>query len=469
VTDISRASKDTINTRWIGWTVWIAATLAMTGVLLWPAFWNGFPLIFPDTGGYLLRPLEGTLGYGRSAFYGAFLAAGMPLDFWPNIVVQALVTVFLIRTLVKADDLDDGSNLVLVITLALAALSSLPWYVSQLMPDVLVGWAVIALYLLTFRRDALGPFEMATLIAIVACAMASHMAILALSLGLFACVLLMRIVAPRIGLLRPRLAAPALAVATGILLCPVSTYLVTGKFAFTPGGSTFIFGRLVQDGLVQRYLDDHCPDKTVKLCRYENDVPDTADEWLWTGTTPLYKLGGWKGFRPEAERLIVATLRLYPYQHVRTALEAALDQFLMFRTQLSVKPGVNIHVVATFGEQLSAGANARFLAARQQRDKPDIAILNVLHVPIAAVSLSVIAFIAVFNQPKWTDTAMRALCATVLLALIGNAVICGVLSNPNDRYQNRLIWLAVLAAALVAAQWRRARTATAGKQDALKA
>lgn len=264
-------------------------------------------------------------------------------------------------------------------------------------------------------------------------------------------------VGPWIGLLRPRLAGPALAVTAGILLCPVSTYLVTGKFAFTPGGSTFVFGRLVQDGLVQRYLDDHCPDKTVKLCRYENDMPDTADEWLWTSTT-FYKLGGWKRFRPEAERLIAATLRLYPYHHLRTAFEAALDQFLMFRTRLSVKPGDNVHVLTTFGEQLSADANARFLSARQQSNKPDIAILNVIHVPVAAVSLGAIAFITVFKPPKWIDKATRTLCATVVLALLGNAVICGVLSNPNDRYQNRLIWLAVLAAALVAAEWRRART-----------
>jgi hypothetical protein len=176
----------------------------------------------------------------------------------------------------------------------------------------------------------------------------------------------MRLVSSWIGLLSPRLGGPALAVAAGVLLCPVSTYLVAGKFAFTPGGSIFVFGRLVQDGLVQRYLDDNCPDKTVKLCRYENHVPDTADEWLWTPTTPLYKLGGWKGFKPEAERLIAETLRLYPYQHMRTAAQSAIEQFLLFRTDLSVEPDDNFHTLGTFDQELSAAANARFLAARQQ-------------------------------------------------------------------------------------------------------
>ena len=42
----------------------------MVLALMAPALWNGFPLIFPDTGGYLDRPVFGTLGLGRSALYG---------------------------------------------------------------------------------------------------------------------------------------------------------------------------------------------------------------------------------------------------------------------------------------------------------------------------------------------------------------------------------------------------------------
>ncbi|MGZ9021592.1 MAG: hypothetical protein ACXW3S_16940, partial [Rhodoplanes sp.] len=132
---------------------------AMLALLLWPAVWNGFPLIFPDTGGYLLRALEGTLTIGRSALYGAFLASGLSFDFWLNVVIQAAVTVFIVRVLLRTHGLGEKPGPALLITLALAAFSSLPWYVSQLMPDILVGWAVLALYLIAVRRDALGRFE----------------------------------------------------------------------------------------------------------------------------------------------------------------------------------------------------------------------------------------------------------------------------------------------------------------------
>jgi hypothetical protein len=42
----------------------------------------------------------------------------------------------------------------------------------------------------------------------------------------------------------------------------------------------------------------------------------------------------------------------------------------------------------------------------------------------------------------------------VLTALIGNAIVCGTLSNPHDRYQSRLIWIVPFAVALAATQRR---------------
>lgn len=430
---------------------------AMIGLLLWPALWNGFPLIFPDTGGYLLRPLEGTLALGRSAVYGTFLAAGLPLDFWPNVLIQAAGTVFVIRVLLRAHGLGARPALAFMLVAALAAFTALPWYVSLLMPGIWAGWAVFALYLLAFQRDALGRSERLTLGAMIVFAIASHMATLALCLGLTVCFALIRFAGPCIGMPRPRLGAAATALAAGALLCPTANYLIASEFAFTPGGTTFVFGRLVQDGLIERYLDEHCPDKQVRLCRYEAALPDTADEWLWTHASPIHKLGGWEAYTPESERLILATLRLYPGQHLSTAVKAAIAQFLSFRTTLSVNPDDNFHVIATFERILSPEANARFLAARQQRDQPDVSALNLVHVPMAAISLALLAFIVAFGQRF--DPFTRALCATVLLALLGNATICGVLSNPNDRYQGRMVWLAVLVTGIALASWRKRNTA----------
>ena len=55
-----------------------------------------------------------------------------------------------------------------------------------------------------------------------------------------------------------------------------------------------------------------------------------------------------------------------------------------------------------------------------------------------------------------TDKVARRFSILILLGILGNDVICGVLSAPDVRYQNRLLWLLPLLAALVAAnrRWR---------------
>ena len=46
------------------------------------------------------------------------------------------------------------------------------------------------------------------------------------------------------------------------------------------------------------------------------------------------------------------------------------------------------------------------------------------------------------------------------LAILANAAVCGALSNPNDRYGARMVWLATLVVLLV--PWMRRSAATSG-------
>lgn len=49
-----------------------AAPLA-AGLLLWPAVWNGYPIIFADTGTYLSQAIHRYLGWDRPPFYSLFM------------------------------------------------------------------------------------------------------------------------------------------------------------------------------------------------------------------------------------------------------------------------------------------------------------------------------------------------------------------------------------------------------------
>jgi ABC-type amino acid transport substrate-binding protein len=428
------------------------ATIAMVLVLLAPALWNGFPLIYPDTGGYLARPITGTLEMGRSALYGAFLLAGAPLRFWPNVLAQALATIWLVTLTLRAHGLGNRPLLALSIVVAVTVTTSLPFFVSQLMPDVLFPLAVLALYLLAFRLDALSMLERVSLCALIAFSMASHMALLGLALALMAGLYLLASIRP-FRLPKPRLALAGLAIAVGVLTSPLSNLAITGKFAFTPGGVSFLFGRLVEDGIVTRYLDTHCPDGSLRICAYRNEISRGYDDWLWANDSPFWKLGGWQGHAAEERRIILATLATNPLTHLEYAGRHFAQQLTRFATEVSIKRAENAPTFDTFRDLLPQLYPA-LSAARQQAAPFDVSPLNALHIPAAIIFILILlGGIGYRNRIPYREPEV-ALAVTVLLALVVNAAICGVFSHPADRYQSRLIPLVAIAVFVNAAALR---------------
>lgn len=426
--------------------VWTIASVAILVALLSPAIWNGFPIIFPDTGGYLDRPIYGTLGMGRSAFYGAFLYLGISSSFWLNIVLQAAMMTWLIVLTLRTHGLGGRPWLALGVVALLTLTTSMPWFTAQLMPDILFPAAVLALHMLIFRDRMLGRVERLALAAVIACAMPSHMAAAGMCVAVVLSIVLMSRI--RFVALPPaRLTFAAGAVAAGLALCPVSNYAITGNFALTPGGSSFLFGRLVEDGIVIRYLNDKCPDPALRLCAFTRNFPADADTWLWDDNSPFRKL---KNFEGSAEERLIAreTLTLYPLMHIKAALAATTAQLFKFKTE--VNGADNAPAIAMFKAH-TPDLFPRFMRARQQAGDFDVAPLNVIHVPVAAFAMICVGAALPLRRRLGLPPAFAGLATTVALALCANAVICGVFSHAVDRYESRLVWLAVFATAMIAA------------------
>ena len=75
-------------------------------------------------------------------------------------------------------------------------------------------------------------------------------------------------------------------------------------------------------------------------------------------------------------------------------------------------------------------------AARQQHGEVSFHALNDVQVPVALISMLLLPVILIAARGEYGD--LRQLAATVIVALLANAVVCGALSNPHDRYGARL-------------------------------
>jgi len=432
-----------------------AAMLAM----LAPAIWNGFPLIFYDTGAFIDQALTGQFIPERLVFYGWFLRYTLAeWSLWAPVVAQALVTALTLWIFARAATPCVGAAAWLAIVVALAIGTGMPWYVGQVLPDFLSPLLLLSLYLLGFQRAALGPAARWFAAAVAVFAMAAHASHLALGIGLVAAIGLAQLAfarwRPACGDVRPSAAWPAAAAALALAAIVASNAVRTGEIFLSRSGPAHVFGRLVQDGIVQRLLDDTCPQSGYRLCEYRDRMPDSADDWLWQTSSPFHDLGEFEGTAEESARIIVDSLKRYPWLHVKKAYGATLQQILSFRTGDGIEdqPWPMHWAMKTYLPRQSDA----YRAARQQHDAIDVGAINRLHVPLGILSL--VAGVAAVGVALWRRRCgVRLMLPLFLLvALLGNAFVCGVLSNPHDRYQSRVLWTLPFALLLLAAERHRA-------------
>jgi hypothetical protein len=441
---------------------WVLCLVFSIAVFLFPALWNNFAIVFFDTGGYVGRVLDMTLAPGRSIFYGIFLwvtSLGW-WSFWGPVLAQSLFTLWTIRLTLRCHDLPAGPLATAAFCGVLGVLTGISWYTSQLMPDALEPLVVLGLWLLGFRWEKLRRSERTGLATLVLLGLLSHMSCMALAIVLIIVILIAWIfLHGHEWTLSVFIIPPAAVVVVSLLLMPLLHLALVGKVTYTPGGPVFVFGRLVQDGIAQRWLAEHCPVPGINLCTLQDRIPKTADDFLWGATSPFQDIGGWSGTADaELGHLVKECLRTYPWAFVWTSLRATSQQMARVATGDGLdeyQPAAR----AVFTDLLPRTAGP-FNAARQQQcqiTQPLFDALNTVHVPIAHMSvLGLLIVIGLGLRTKRLD--LTGLALFTLIALLGNAFICGALSNPHDRYQSRLVWLATLVVGMATVHWWQHRT-----------
>jgi hypothetical protein len=417
--------------------------------MLAPAFWNGYPLLQWDTGGYLARWYEGYLVPSRSTVFGLYLHYGESFGFWTNLAVQSLATLWLLQLTLRVLSMMQTFRFV-AISLCLIVATALPWLASMLLTDIFAGLSILSLFLLVVGAGRTSTLEKISLFVFTAFAAATHSATLGVLLGLCIAGWMARpFLKQRLPL--AGLAQASLTIVAGSLMLVSANYALSGKLAWTPGGYGVAFGRMMQDGIVARYLDDRCPRERYKLCPYRNELPATADEFLW-GKSMFNTLGRFEGMNDEMGYIVVQSIKDYPAWQAGAALRAMGQQLL----HVATGEGTDGWIPHTRGiiERYIPAQAAPMRAARQQNWQLDFTAINWLHVPVALASmLGLLALLAHALANRWLDD-LTLLAATVTLALLGNAFICAVISGPHDRYGARMVWVATFVVLMtVARRW----------------
>jgi len=431
-----------------------AATIAIPLMLLAPALWNGYPLLQWDTGGYLARWYEGYLVPSRSTTFGLYLHFGENSNFWINLGVQVLVTLWILQLTLRVLGMSQPLRL-LGIGLALSITTSLPWLASMLLTDIFAGLSVLALFILAICDDKTSTPEKCLLFALTAFAASSHSATLAVLLGL-CCVGWIALPFLRGRISVAGLVQGSLTIVAGAAILLSTNFALSGQLAWTPGGYGVAFGRMLQDGIVAQYLRDHCPQQNLKLCPYRDRLPATADQFLW-GNSMFNTLGRFKGLNDEMSFIVLRSLADYPAWQARAAVTGTAQQLV----HVATGEGTDGWLGHTYGivERYIPAQVKPMRAAQQQRRHFDFTAINYVHVPVALGTTLLAAMLFGHGLLRRRLDHITLLAGTVSLAIFGNAFICAVISGPHDRYGARMAWLATAVVLIAAIRLFTARSA----------
>src|SRR5262249_36037907 len=212
---------------------------------------------------------------------------------------------------------------------------------------------------------------------------ATHSATLAVELALIACAALAALFRRQL----VPLAGPGRGIAA-LLLAPrlpgAANYGMPRHLARAPGGIALSFGRMLQDGIVARFLADHCPDPRFRLCDHRAELPTDADQFFW-GESVFNKLGRFQGLNEEMRTIVLESMRDYPLWQLEAATSASVPTLTADKTAEGWLTTL-CHPYAIV-EKFTPAAAPAMRAARQQKGELDFTAINRLHVPVALASM----------------------------------------------------------------------------------
>lgn len=431
------------------------SVLALLALLMWVALLNGYPLLFFDSGQYLNTAVSRLYApMDRPVIYGWFLfLTTLNLTPWLAVAAQAALVLAVVDLTRRAFFRDLPPHATAIAVAVLAGLSTVPFFVAQIMPDVFTGLVPLTVSLLVFRFEQLSLWARVGLGVLLFFAIGSHNSH---QPGVVACLIVAlawQWLMPRQYATgqktRPGLAGALVVVASvcaAVLALMASNLATFGRLTISPGSHVFLMGRLLADGPAVTYLRRHCPQSGLKLCDYVDEIPTDANEFIWHA--PILKnVGNWGGSRPEFQIIISGTLREEWIDVTRNALVAGVRQFL--------HPGIADALEPIGGEFALHEAMGRlypqdtheFAASLQQQgrlESPPFTGLALMQKAAYWVTFGVLVHSG-FTAWRRHRVLVGALLVA-LVFLVTNAFICGALSGVHERYQGRASWIVPLLA-----------------------
>ena len=423
-------------------------TLLGVIITLWPALYNQYALFFTDSQIYINCGNEFGFTEDRSFVYGWFLGiSSLFVSLWLPIILQSIIFNLVCFSFVQKLVPNYVLKIYLPIILILSAFTSLAWDVCYLMPDVFSPISIMVLYLLLTHSKPFGVYWCFLALSYLLLLQTHFAFMLFHSLALSIILAFKLINKGFIHNLNFRITL----VLSFLVFINIGLFTLEkkalGANEFSGVSHIFLMGKLVENGVLEKYLNNECEKEQFEICKYKNALAPNnySGNFLFNDSSAFQKTGGWANPQHEYKTIIKNILTSPNY--LLLYLKAVFNEtFLLFGRNAI---GSSIHayprdgwgphpaVVKYYSNELKTYDNSR-------------QNLNSLHFPFKTISvIYVYILIASLFFVLFYFKTNPLIVFFVLLSLFCNALITGGLVGLEDRYCTRQNWLIVLMALII--------------------
>jgi hypothetical protein len=417
------------------------------------AFINRYPLVYSDSGTYirsaftLLPPDDRPIGYGL-----IIRAVTWQSTLWTVVLFQgAMISWLLYETLKQL--LPVGMVIWrahLILLALLMTLTSMPWYMAQVMPDAITPMIGLILYLL-FMGVGISLPRKILLWSSLFFFMITHNSHVAMGLLFMA-------LAAIYALARRRYVqkfwitwGAALATVIGGVIFVAQYNGANGlRTEFSPSAHVFLAGRLCEGELMGDFLDEHCGERHYALCPYKDELPVIPGDLIWGPNSIRDRLGGNLSHVDSLLKPVVRDLFAEPEflgRYVRMCVVASVTQLFQVNTNSGIVSFYkDSSPYAAIQERLPWEASMYITSLQAHNAWANLEFHD--HIVHLVLLLSVLSLLWWWRQAG-SVKGLHSFIIIMLVWVVLNAVVTASLANVYDRLQSRVAWLTVLSAIIV--------------------
>jgi len=430
-----------------------AHILILALAALYPAIWNGYPLIFSDSGSYI-----GTHRYiGAPAFYWLFIKiTSLGSHLFLTILVQSLISATAMLMVLRVAGGITDQRYLLRLAIAALLLNQMPFLISWILPDFLTGLGIAAVCLLLLMPDRLGRWDMLFIAALIGLAVVTTVANVPLFFGLLIVCLALRWLVMRRGpAWDGTLLAGAMLASASVAILAANT-VIHKRTVLSPASAALTFSRLADTNIAQPVVEDICKTRHYAVCDYRASLADPVrgqQYFLWYGVADV--TDAYSATQAEYAELNAEVIRRRWPDVLR---EGFLDTGRLFLEPTLGNP--ETFELTSYRDRGSAALwlaktlpddVPRFNAARQQTGE----LIDIFPTRFFAASTYIsYAALILLTAIAWRrgDRTGAALGLAVMAAIFGQLLLHAMLVGPYPRYHVKVGWLGWLFCAVI---WAR--------------